>query len=145
MNTITAPVSNTFPTVSYNRDTPAWLPLVGRISLSAIFVLSGLSKLAAPAATIGYIDSVGLPLAPVALGVAILVEIVGGVMLVLGYRVRAVASLLALFSLATAFFFHFDLADQNQFIHFFKNIARAGGLAQVAAFGGGRLSLGARR
>lgn len=45
----------------------------------------------------------------------------------------------------TAFGFHFNLADQNQFIHFFKNVAIAGGLLQVVAFGGGALSLDARR
>lgn len=50
-----------------------------------------------------------------------------------------------MFSLATALIFHSDLAHQNQFIHFFKNVAMAGGLIQVAAFGGGRLTVGARR
>lgn len=63
----------------------------------------------------------------------------------LGYRIRVIATLLAMFSLATALIFHSDLADQNQFIHFFKNVAMAGGLIQVAAFGGGRLTVGARR
>lgn len=59
--------------------------------------------------------------------------------------IRVIATLLAMFSLATALIFHSDLADQNQFIHFFKNVAMAGGLIQVAAFGGGRLTVGARR
>jgi putative oxidoreductase len=49
------------------------------------------------------------------------------------------------FTLVTAFAFHFNLGDQNQFIHFFKNLSIAGGLLQVAAFGGGALSLDARR
>jgi len=55
---------------------------------------------------------------------------------------RAVATLLAVFSLITAFAFHANLADQNQFIHFLKNIAMAGGLLQVVAFGGGQLVAG---
>lgn len=120
---------------------PAILPLVGRIGLAAIFLLSGLSKLAAPEATIGYIASVGLPLPKVGLGLSLLVELVGGTLLVLGYRTRAVAAVLALFSLATAAFFHSALGDQNQFIHFFKNVAIAGGLLQIAAFGAGRYSI----
>ena len=119
--------------------------LAGRLLLSAIFVISGLSKLAAPAATIGYIGSVGLPLAPLGFALAVAVEVLGGFALIAGYRSRLVAAVLAVFTLATALVFHNDLADQNQFIHFFKNIAIVGGLLQVVAFGAGRFSLGARR
>ncbi|NHN77793.1 DoxX family protein [Azotobacter chroococcum] len=119
--------------------------LAGRVLLSAIFVLSGISKVSAPAGMIGYIESVGLPFPTLALAIAILVEVVGGIALILGYRTRLVAAGLALFSVATALAFHNELADQSQFIHFFKNIAMAGGLLQVAAFGAGRFSLDARR
>jgi len=56
-----------------------------------------------------------------------------------------VAAALALFTLATALLFHVNLADQNQFIHFFKNLAITGGLLQVVAFGAPRLSLDSRR
>lgn len=52
---------------------------------------------------------------------------------------------MAVFCLMTAVVFHMNLADQNQFIHFFKNIAMAGGLMQIAAFGGGPYSLDSRR
>jgi len=117
------------------------LPVVGRVLIAAIFLLSGFSKLTAPAATIGYIQSVGLPFPELGFGIALLVELVGGIALVLGYRVRTVAAVLALFSFATAFSFHANLGDQNQFIHFFKNVAMAGGLLQIVAFGGGRFSL----
>jgi putative oxidoreductase len=120
-------------------------PLTGRIFLSAIFLISGVSKIAAPAATIGYIESAGLPLAPLGFALAVIVEILGGLALIAGYRTRLVAAGLAGFTLATALAFHGDLADQNQFIHFFKNIAMAGGLLQVVAFGAGRFSLDARR
>ncbi|CAG9173792.1 DoxX family protein [Cupriavidus respiraculi] len=119
--------------------------VLGRVMLSAIFLLSGASKLAAPAAMVGYIQSVGLPFPQLALGIAIAVEIAGGLALILGYRTRAVAAVLAAFSVATALGFHANLADQNQFIHFFKNIAMAGGLLQVVVFGAGRFSLDARR
>ena len=60
------------------------VPAVGRVLISTIFILSGLSKLAAPAATIGYIQSVGLPLPSVAFGLSAFIEIVGGITLLLG-------------------------------------------------------------
>jgi putative oxidoreductase len=120
-------------------------PLAGRVFLSAIFVISGASKIAAPAATIGYIESAGLPLAPLGFALAVIVEILGGLALIAGYRTQLVAAGLAGFTLATALAYHGNLADQNQFIHFFKNIAMAGGLLQVVAFGAGRFSLDARR
>ncbi|KJK24759.1 LysR family transcriptional regulator [Burkholderiaceae bacterium 16] len=123
----------------------AGLTLLGRVLVSAIFLLSGASKLAAPAAMVGYIQSVGLPFPQLALGLAVLVELGGGLALVLGYRTRLVAAILAVFSVATALAFHANLADQNQFIHFFKNIAMAGGLLQIVAYGAGRFSLDARR
>jgi putative oxidoreductase len=121
------------------------LPLLGRIGLASIFVLSGLAKLAAPAATIGYIQSVGLPFPQLGLAIALLVELVGGIALAVGYRTRPIAAVLAVFSIVTAIFFHSALGDQNQFIHFFKNVAIAGGLLNVVAFGAGGWSLDARR
>jgi len=124
--------------------TQASASLIGRVLLSAIFILSGFSKLAAPAMMVGYIGSVGLPLPQLALA-AIIVEIGGGLALIAGYRTRTVAAVLAVFSVFTALAFHNALGDQNQFIHFFKNIAMAGGLLQVVAFGAGRFSLDARR
>jgi putative oxidoreductase len=120
-------------------------PAAGRAMISVLFLLSGVSKIAAPAMTIGYIQSVGLPLPSVAFALSALVEIAGGLALLLGFRTRTTASILFLFTLATAAFFHNNLADQNQFIHFFKNIAIAGGLLNVVAFGGGRISLDGRQ
>lgn len=117
----------------------------GRALLAAIFLLSGFSKLAAPTGTIGYIASAGLPAPEVAYAAAVFVEVVLAAALILGYQTRLVAAAIAAFTVATAFGFHFNLTDQNQFIHFFKNIAIAGGLLQVAAFGGGALSVDAYR
>ncbi|SDZ53489.1 DoxX family protein [Pseudomonas sp. NFIX28] len=132
-------------TLSATSNSNASISLIGRVLLSAIFILSGFSKIAAPAAMVGYIESVGLPFPQLALGIAIAVELGGGLLLIAGYRTRLVALGLAVFSVATALAFHNNLGDQNQFIHFFKNIAMAGGLLQVVAFGAGRFSLDARR
>jgi putative oxidoreductase len=118
---------------------------LGRVLISAIFILSGISKLAAPAATIGYIEAVGLPFPQLAFAAAVVIEIAGGIALVVGFKTRWTAAILALFSVATALSFHVNFGDQNQFIHFFKNIAMAGGLLQIVAFGGGALSLDAWR
>jgi putative oxidoreductase len=73
--------------------------------------------------------------------VAVAVELGGGLLLVAGYQARLVAIVLALFSLATALSFHSNFAEQNQMIHFLKNVMMAGGLLQIAAFGAGALSL----
>ncbi len=135
---------NTTSANSANSAAYDSLALAGRILLAAIFILSGISKVTAPEATIAYIASAGVPLPQIALAGAIVVELLGGVALVIGVKTRLVAAALAVFSLVAAAFFHNALADQNQFIHFFKNIAMAGGLLQVVAFGPGRLSLDRR-
>jgi len=120
------------------------IALIGRILLAAIFILSGFGKVADPAGTIGYITAAGLPIPQLAYAGAVLVELGGGIALVLGYRTRLVAAALALFSILAALSFHTGFADQNQMIHFLKNFAMAGGLLQVVAFGAGRFSLDAR-
>ncbi|GCA51020.1 inner membrane protein YqjF [Sinorhizobium sp. KGO-5] len=71
-------------------------------------------------------------------------EIGAGILLVLGYRARWVALILAAFTLASAIGFHTDFADQNQMIHFMKNLAITGGFLQIAAFGAGAFSLDGR-
>ena len=119
--------------------------LTGRVLIGVLFFMSGLSKIAAPAATQGYIAAMGLPAPEIAYFGAVAVEVLGSLLLIAGYRVRHAAIGMALFTLATALVFHKNFADQNQMIHFMKNIAITGGLLQVAAFGGGRFSLDGRR
>jgi putative oxidoreductase len=121
------------------------ITLVGRILIATIFLLSGLSKLGAPSYTVGYIASAGLPLPWLGYAIAVAVEIGGSLALLAGYQTRVAAAVLAAFTIAAALAFHNHLADQNQFIHFFKNVAMAGGLLQVVAFGAARFSLDARR
>lgn len=111
------------------------LPVTGRILLAAIFVMSGIGKIMAPAATIGYIQSTGLPFATAALIAAIAVELGGGLMLAFGIKARLAAFGLAVFSIVTGLAFHSAIGDQNQMIHLLKNLAMAGGLLQVVAFG----------
>jgi len=113
----------------------------GRVLIGVLFLMSGLSKLAAPAATQGYIASVGLPLPALAYAAAVAVEVLGSILLIAGVRTRFVAAGMTVFTLATALTFHKNFADPNQMIHFMKNIAIMGGLLQVVAFGGGKFSI----
>jgi putative oxidoreductase len=110
------------------------ISIIGRVLLAAIFVFSGIGKIMAPAATMAYISSSGLPFAPLGFAIAVAVELGGGLALVFGFKTRIVAAILALFSIATALAFHTNLADQNQLIHLLKNFAMAGGLLQLVAF-----------
>ncbi|MDB5971010.1 MAG: LysR family transcriptional regulator [Hydrocarboniphaga sp.] len=112
---------------------PSYPATVGRVMLSLLFLAAGFGKLAAPAATKGYIASVGLPAPDLAYLIAVVVEVGFGLALLVGFRTRIVAAVLAAFSLVTAVVFHNHFADQNQMIHFLKNLAIAGGLIQLAA------------
>ena len=118
-----------------------YLPFIGRLLIGLPFAMSGLSKLAAYGPTTEMISAAGLPLPPLAFAVAVAVELGGGLLLILGYRVRVAALALAAFSIATAVSFHTNFADQDQMIHFLKNVMMAGGLLQIAAFGAGALSI----
>ena len=104
--------------------------------------MSGLSKLAAIGPTTDMISAAGLPLPLLALAVAVVVELGGGLLLVSGFWTRTAATALALFSLATALAFHSNFADQNQMIHFLKNVMMASAdCCQIVAFGAGALSI----
>ena len=101
------------------------LDLFGRILISALFLLNGIFKISNFEGTISWMESFGLPgmfLIP-----AIILEIAGPVLIIIGYKTKLAAGLLSLFCIATAFIFHNDFADQMQFTSFLKNIALAGG------------------
>ena len=124
---------------------PFYVAALGRLLLAVIFLVSGVCKILAPAMTQGYIASAGLPSPLAAYLVAIAVEVGGGTLLILGFQTKLAALALAIFSVAAAVGFHHDFADQDQLIHFLKDISIAGGLPQVAAFGAGAFSIDARR
>jgi putative oxidoreductase len=113
--------------------------LIGRLLLAQIFLISGLSKFGAWEGTQAYMAAMGVPGALLLAVVAL--EVLGGLALALGLFARPVALALAAFSLLAALLFHADFGDQNQLIHFMKNLAMAGGLLFVWLHGAGRLSL----
>lgn len=133
-----------------NNSLQDTLALVGRILLALLFVPAGFGKIAGFSGAVGYATSVGLPLPEVGVAVGLLIELVGGLMLLVGFMVRPAAVLLAFFTLVASFFFHayWSLpADQAmmQQLMFNKNLAISGGLLAFAAFGAGRWSLDAKR
>ncbi|MEM1111479.1 MAG: DoxX family protein [Pseudomonadota bacterium] len=108
-----------------------FVEFTGRVLLATIFVLAGYSKIGGYDANIAYMTSVGVP--GYLLPAVIALELLGGIALVIGFQVRLVASLLAVFCVSSAILFHANLADQMQFIMFFKNVAIAGGFLLLAA------------
>ncbi len=125
------------------KDIPS-VGALGRFLIAALFLISGLAKIATPALTQGYIASAGLPFPLLAYFVAIVIEIGGGILLILGYQSRIVASVMAVYTVAAALGFHRDFADQNAMAHFLKNLSITGGLLQIVALGAGTLSIDGR-
>jgi putative oxidoreductase len=113
--------------------------LVGRVLMAVIFVLSGFQKLTHYANTQQYLEHAGIPGA--LLPLVILMELGGGIALVLGAYTRIIAFLLAGFCLLTAVMVHYHPGDQAQMINFMKNLAMCGGFLILTAYGAGKLSL----
>jgi putative oxidoreductase len=123
--------------------TDRYLPLAGRLLIGLPFAFFGLAKAATFAKTVALVELVGIPLPLLGAIGAITLEVGGGLLIALGYKVRPVAVLLAIFTMVTAYYFHSNLADENTMVHFFKNVMMTGGLLQVVAFGAGAFSLDA--
>ena len=124
------------------RIDPGYTMLIGRVLLAAIFLLSGFNKIMNPAGTQQDMLSMGMTWATSLfyLG-AVALELGGGLSVLLGYWTRLGAWGLILFMIPTTMIFHANFGDQNQMIHFLKNVAMMGGLLYVVTFGAGRISL----
>jgi len=111
----------------------------GRILISLIFIVSGVSKIFSFAGTQGYMEAAGVP--GVLLPIVIALEILGGLAIILGWRARIAAFLLAGFALVSGLMFHANFADQIQMIMFMKNLGLAGGFLMIVALGAGPYSI----
>lgn len=121
-------------------------PLVGRVLIALIFVLSGFGKITGFEGTVGYIASKGLPLPSLAAAAAIVVELGGGILLIVGWKARWAAAAMFVFTAMAALLFHNFWAVpadqmQNTMIHFMKNISMMGGLLYVVVHGAGPLGI----
>jgi putative oxidoreductase len=114
----------------------------GRGLLAVLFLLSGLGKIGAYAGTAGYMSSLGVPGALLPLVIA--TEVLGALAIIVGWKTRVIAFLLAGFSLLTAVIFHNNFGDQIQMIMFLKNVSIAGGYLLLVANGAGPLSIDRR-
>ena len=126
------------------------LALVGRALIALLFVPSGWGKIAGFSGLVGYISSKGVPFPEVCAAIAIATELGLGLLLLVGFKTRWVALLMAIFVLVITPIFHNYWAVPEaqlmaQKMNFFKNMAIAGGLLAFAAFGGGMFSVDARR
>ena len=125
------------------------LALIGRLVLAWFFVPAGWSKIAGFSGTVAYATSAGLPLPEIGVAVGLLIELVGGLLLLVGFGTRWAALSLAVFTVVAAFFFHNywvmpEAQQMMQKLNFTKNLAIAAGLLAFAAFGPGRLSIEGR-
>jgi putative oxidoreductase len=112
---------------------------LGRFFISTIFVMAGLNKISGYEGTSGYMDTMGVPSG--LLPLVIILEVIGGLAIIIGWKTRPVAFVLAGFSILSALIFHADFTDQNMMIMFMKNIAIAGGFLFLVAHGSGAYAL----
>lgn len=120
---------------------------LARVLLSLIFIVAGIGKILGFNETLQYMTAMGMTqFTPILLVIALLVELVGGISLILGYKTRLVAGILFLFLIPTTFIFHsfWTMAEPEstvQSIMFFKNLAIMGGLLSLASSGPGRMAV----
>jgi putative oxidoreductase len=127
----------------------SYLPALGRLLLSGLFIWAGYGKLADPGETAKYFAAMRIPAPGLVVWVTVIVELVGGLAILIGLKARLAAVVLALWSLITGFAVHLaaatsltdPMAAYDNMIHFYKNLAMAGGFLYVATYGAGALSV----
>jgi putative oxidoreductase len=119
----------------------AFWPALARVLMASLFIWDGVLQLRNPSGTAKYFTSVHIPLPDVAVWISILVHLLGGFALVLGFKTRWAAAVLCLLCLGTAFGVHLPVGDVSNMMHFYKNLAMAGGFLYVMNYGPGGLSI----
>jgi uncharacterized membrane protein YphA (DoxX/SURF4 family) len=121
-----------------------WIPFIGRTALAAIFIKSGLDKVLGFAATLDLMTNKGIPIAFAVLIAAILVELLGALSVIVGYKARWGAGALIVFLIPTTLIFHLNFADRMETIQFLKNLSILGGLLLIVTYGAGPWSMDGR-
>ena len=119
----------------------AFLLPLARLLMSSLFVWDGIVQLRNPGGTAQYFASVHVPAPDIAVWISILVHLLGGLALLAGFYTRWAAALLVLVCLGTAFGVHLPTGDQDNMIHFYKNLVMTGGFLYVIAYGAGGMSI----
>lgn len=118
--------------------------LVARVLLSAMFIMSGFAKLTDIGGTAGWFGSIGLPMPTVVAVLVGLLELLGGLAVLVGFYARAAAVALALFTVGASLIAHTNFADMTQMLMFQKNMGITGGFLILAVFGPGALAINQR-
>ena len=118
-----------------------YLAPLGRLLMSSLFLWSGIHKLRNPGGTAQYFANAHIPAPDVLVWVAIVIEVIGGLAMLLGFKTRWAAAVLAIFCLVTAFAVHLPAGDAGNMINFYKNLVMAGGFLYVVAYGAGGMSV----
>jgi putative oxidoreductase len=118
-----------------------YFPPLGRLLMSSLFIWDGVRQLLSPSVFAQYFASVHVPLPNVAIWLSIPIHLLAGMALLVGFKTRWAAALLAVLSVATAFGVHLPIGDQDNMIHFYKNLVMTGGFLYVIAFGAGTVSI----
>ena len=122
------------------------IPLIARLGLGGLFVLFGVRSILGFAGSVGYFSELGFPAPEAMVAIAIIVQVIAGVLLIIGWQTRSAAWLLVLYVLIATFMAHrywqYDAAQYAiQMQQFFKNLAIIGGLMMLGAFGPGSISI----
>ena len=118
-----------------------YLPPLARFLMSSLFVWEGVLQLRNPGGTAQYFASVHVPVPDIAIWISIAIHLLGGLAILVGFKTRWAAAVLALFCLGTAFGVHLPAGDADNMIHFYKNLVMAGGFLYVVAYGAGGMSI----
>ena len=122
-------------------NTKIYLLPLARLLMSSLFIWDGVLQLRNPVGTTDYFTSVHVPVPDVAVWVSIAIHLLGGLALLVGFKARWAAALLALLCVGTAFGVHLPIGDQANMINFYKNLVMTGGFFYVVAYGAGGLSV----
>ena len=123
------------------ENAKTYLVPLGRILLSSLFIWAGWGKLMNPSGTAGYFASYHLPAPDVLVWIVIIIELIGGLLILIGFQARWVALVLAIFCLVTGFAIYLPAGDLPNMINFYKNLTMAGGFLYVVAYGAGPVSV----
>ena len=122
-----------------------YAPVIGRVLMGGYFLWSGLLKMAAFSSTVAMVAAAGMPYPTVGAEISVAVEVVLGIMLILGWRTRRTALWLSLWTILVTFVYYSDFSQPLTMALFLKNLAIMGGLLYMSAFGSGGWSLENRK